>query len=129
MEVPSVPRSRWLDKPGPLVDLALTLPVFLAYHLGVVFLHVRNASDLVTAPLLRLAEGDRLVYVAITAAIGLAFAGVFFVLGRGQAFRVEKFVQVAVEGVVYAALMGLGTSYVVGRMFAGAPIDQGPYTG
>ena len=32
----------------------LTLPVFLVYQLGVVFLHVRNATDLVTAQLLEL---------------------------------------------------------------------------
>ena len=29
---------------GPWTDLALTLPIFVAYHLGVVFLPVRNAA-------------------------------------------------------------------------------------
>ena len=47
------------DKPGAWVDLGLTLPIFLAYHVGVVFLRVQNATDIVTAPLLKLAEGDR----------------------------------------------------------------------
>ena len=32
-------------------DLALTLPLFVAYHLGVVFLPVRNAADIVTREL------------------------------------------------------------------------------
>ena len=40
-------------KPGGWTELALTLPVFLVYQLGVVFLNVRNATDLVTVALAR----------------------------------------------------------------------------
>jgi len=101
------------------VDLALTLPVFLAYHLGVVFLNVRNGSDLVTGELMQVAEGNKAVYLLLTLAIGVAFAGVFAWLGRGQAFRVTRFVQIAIEGIVYAFLMRAVGSYVVGSMFAG----------
>jgi hypothetical protein len=132
------------DKPGAWVDLGLTLPLFLAYHLGVVFLKVQNATDLVTGPLLQLAEGNHAVYLLITASIGTVFAGVFALLGRGQAFRPGKFVQIALEGVLYAVLMRIGAAYVVGRMFAsiggplhvGAPLaapaateGQGPFVG
>jgi hypothetical protein len=93
-------------------------------------LNVRNASDLVTQPLLRLAEGDRTLYVGITSAIGVVFAAVFWALGRGETFRPHKLLQIAVEGVVYAIAMGAGTSYVVGRIFAGrvAATDD-PFTG
>ena len=106
------------DKPGPWIDLGLTLPIFLAYHAGVVFLRVQNATDPVTGPMLRVAEGNRAMYLLITAAVGVVFAGVFAALGRGQAFRPGKFVQIAIEGVVYAVLMRLGAAYVVGRLFA-----------
>src|SRR3954470_19895105 len=97
--------DRLRDKPGAWVDLGLTLPIFLIYHLGVVFLRVQNATDIVTAPLLRIAEGNRLMYVGITAAIGTGFAAVFALLGRGHAFRPQKFIQIAVEGILYATLM------------------------
>ncbi|HEY1956399.1 MAG TPA: CPBP family intramembrane glutamate endopeptidase [Polyangiaceae bacterium] len=104
---------------GARVDLALTLPVFLAYHLGVVFLSIRNASDVVTGALMEVAEGNKSIYLLLTLAIGVVFAGAFAWIGRGQAFRLSKFVQIAIEGVVYALLMRLAGSYVVGHMFAG----------
>ena len=104
------------DKPGAWVDLALTLPIFIGYQLGVVFLRVKNASDLVTGPLMRLANGSRLNYLAMTLAIGVVFAGVFAMLGRGHAFRMGKFVQIAIEGAVYAVVMRMGANYVVGRL-------------
>jgi hypothetical protein len=113
------------SKPGPWVDLGLTLPVFLVYHFGVVFLHLRNGTDLLTGPLMRLAEGSREVYLLITAGIGVVFAGVFGVLGRGQTFRPVKLAQIAIEGALYAILMRLGAAYVVGNIFAGAVKDEG----
>lgn len=111
-------------KPGAWVDLGLTLPIFLLYHAGVVFLRVQNATDPVTGPLLRLSEGNRSMYLLITASIGVVFAGVFAALGRGQAFRPGKFVQIAIEGIVYAVLMRLGAAYVVGRVFAAHATPQ-----
>src|ERR1700685_3309797 len=90
--------DRLSDKPGAWVDLALTLPLFLGYHLGVVFLKVKNASDLVTGPLLALANGQRANYLGLTLAVGVLFAGIFALLGRGHAFRASKFVQIALEG-------------------------------
>jgi hypothetical protein len=127
------------DKPGAWVDLGLTLPIFVAYHAGVIFLHVQNATDPVTGPLLRVAEGNHAIYLLITASIGVLFAGVFALIGRGQAFRPQKFIQIALEGVLYAILMRLGAAYVVGRLFAAigssggagsAPIaQQSPFVG
>lgn len=102
------------SRPGAWVDLALTLPVFLVYHFGVVFLNVRNATDWVTTNLLTLAEGSRPMYLLITAAIGVVFAGIFTWLGRGQAFRTGKFVQVLVEGTAYAVVMRLAGSWAAG---------------
>jgi Type II CAAX prenyl endopeptidase Rce1-like len=104
------------DKSGARVDLALTLPVFLAYHLGVVFLKVKNGTDMVTGPLLELANGSRESYLGLTLAIGALFAAFFAFAGKGQAFRLAKFGQIALEGVVYAVAMRFGADYVVGRM-------------
>src|SRR5271165_1732151 len=107
---PRVSPQRFAAKPGALGDLALTLPVFLAYQVGVVFLDVRNASDLVTSRLLALSHGDRWTYFGLTGAIAAAMVAVFGVMGRGQAFRLRKLVQIAVEGAAYAVAMGVGTS-------------------
>ncbi len=101
------------EKPGAWVDLGLTLPIFLVYHLGVVFLDIHNAADVVTFQIMRLAAGSRGLYLLFTAAIGVVFTGLFAWLGRGHAFRPAKFVQIAVEGVAYAFLMRLAGSYAV----------------
>jgi CAAX prenyl protease-like protein len=118
-------------KPGAWGELALTLPVFLAYQLGVVFLNVRNASDVVTARLLELSQGDRLTYFELTAAMGAVMVAVFAFLGRGQVLRARKLLQIAFEGAAYALAMGAVTSWVVGKVFAGpsAPAVEGPFAG
>ncbi len=116
------------EKPGPWVDLGLTLPVFLVYHLGVVFLQVKNASDVLTGLLLQAAEGNRATYLLITLGIGVVFAGVFAWLGRGHALQPLKFVQIAIEGVVYATAMRFVGSYVVAKIFAGK-VAMGGFVG
>ncbi len=118
-------------KPGGWTELALTLPVFLVYQLGVVFLNVRNATDLVTAQLLELAHGDRATYLGLTAGTGLALMFVFGLLGGRQSFRIGKIVQIAFEGAAYAIAMGAATSWVVGKIFAGPParLVDGPFAG
>jgi hypothetical protein len=120
-------------KPGAWAELALTLPVFLVYQLGVVFLNVRNATDMVTARLLEVSHGDRLLYLGLTASIGVVMSAVFAVLGRGQSLHGRKIAQIVVEGAAYAIAMGAATSWIVGKLFAGPPSGAaaagGPFTG
>ncbi|MBX3229741.1 MAG: CPBP family intramembrane metalloprotease [Labilithrix sp.] len=118
-------------KPGAWVDLGLTLPIFLVYHLAVVFLGVQNATDVVTGTLLSLSAGNKTTYLLSTLAIGVIFAGTFALAGRGQAFRPRKFLQIAIEGVVYAFTMAVFASYVVGSIFAGPSSirDEGRFVG
>jgi hypothetical protein len=118
-------------KPGAWAELALTLPVFLAYQLGVVFLHVRNATDLVTGELLRISGGDLGTYLGLTVGIGLVLFVVFALLGRGQTLSGRKILQIMVEGAAYAIAMSTATSWVVGKLFAGssAAAGGGPVTG
>jgi hypothetical protein len=119
-----------LARPGAWVDLGLTLPIFLVYQIAVVFLGVQNATDMVTGQLLRLSSGNREMYLIVTFAIGAAFAVAFMFLGRGQAFQPRKFLQIAIEGIVYAVVMRLAASYVVGRILAAGTIkDQGRFVG
>jgi Type II CAAX prenyl endopeptidase Rce1-like len=119
------PKASLSSKPEAWTELALTLPVFLVYQLGVVFLRVRNGADIVTARLLELSHGDRLTYLELTAGIGLVTIAVFAILGRGQVLRPGKVVQIALEGTAYAVAMGATTSWVVGRLFAGPHPREG----
>jgi Type II CAAX prenyl endopeptidase Rce1-like len=119
------------DGSGPLDDLALTLPVFVGYHLGVAFLPVRNAADLVTHELVTLAHNDLLVYSGLTLAIGVVFAVVLLVLGRKQSLHWRRFVWVGLEGILYAVAMRVLAGYVVGRLHldAGAAAAPGVFAG
>ncbi len=125
------PNERFRDRAGAWVDLGLTLPIFLVYQVAVVFLGVQNATDMVTGALLRVSEGNRTTYLLATFAIGVIFVGAFALLGRGQAFRPAKFIQIAIEGVVYAVLMRVVAGYVVGSLFAGPSsiAEQGRFVG
>jgi len=97
-------------------DLGLTLPIFLVYHLGVVFLPVRNAADPVTRELRALANQSLPLYAGLTLAVGAALVAVLVTLGRGQSMEKSRFVLVAIEGTLYAILMRFAGAYVVGSL-------------
>jgi hypothetical protein len=104
------------QKSDALTDLALTLPIFLLYHLGVALLPIRNAADPVTAELKSLAKHSLPMYGALTLAIGAAFASVIWTLGRKEAFAAWRFLLVIVEGALYAVIMRFAGSYLVGSL-------------
>lgn len=116
-EAPREPEEGGLArKSDPWTDLGLTLPIFVVYHLGVIFLPVRNAADPVTSELRSLAKHSLPAYAALTLLIGAVFVAVLFGAGRRQALDPKRFVLVGVEGVLYAFLMKLAGSYVVGSL-------------
>lgn len=86
-------------------DLGLTLPIFLFYHLGVVFLPVRNAADPVTGELKALANQSLPLYASLTVAIGAAFVLLMSLIGKAGALQIWRFGVVAIEGVAYAMVM------------------------
>jgi hypothetical protein len=102
-------------------DLGLTLPIFLVYHLGVVFLPVRNAADPVTRELRALANQSMPLYAGLTLAVGAALVAVLVTLGRGQSLDKGRFAYVAIEGALYAVLMRFAGAYVVGSLRLGPP--------
>lgn len=116
---------------GPLDDLALTLPVFIGYHLGVVFLPMRNAADLVTHELVALADNSLLAYSGLTVVIGLSLAAILLVLGRKESLRWQRFAWVGLEGILYAVAMRLIAGYVVGKLhlYAGVTLGSDAFAG
>src|SRR5687767_15677113 len=117
--MPAPPPPREADQylkqaSGPWADLALTLPIFLLYHLLVVFLDVRNAADLVTRELVQLSNNSLPAYGGLTLVIGAIFVGVLVAAGREHELGWQRFAWIAVEGVIYATLMRFVAAYVVG---------------
>jgi hypothetical protein len=109
------------QKSDAWTDLGLTLPIFVAYHLGVVFLPVRNAADLVTSELRGLAKHSLPMYATLTLALGALFVIALWSLGQKKALAPSRFIFIAVEGALYAVLMRAAGSYVVGSLrLAGA---------
>lgn len=108
------------SKSGPLTDLALTLPLFVGYHVGVVFLPVRNAADLVTRELQTVANYNLWAYLALTLAIGAGYVTPLLLAGRGKHLQVERFAWMGVEGVSYAVGMRLLAGYAVAYLVATA---------
>ena len=104
------------------------MPVFVGYHLGVVFLPVRNAADVVTRELTALAENSIWQYIGLTLGIGAAFVGVLLMLGRGHTLRRSRFVFVAIEGILYAIAMRLAGQYVVTQLALSGGIPDGQFS-
>ncbi len=113
--------SRFLTKPPLWIDYALTLPVFLAYHVGVVFLGgIRNATDLVTPWFLSLTSSSLLLYFGLVLFSFLAFTLGFAVAAKSEKSLVldrGKYLQVVVEGAVYALLLRTIASLFVRTLF------------
>jgi hypothetical protein len=112
-------------------DLGLTLPIFLIYHLGVIFLPVRNAADPVTQELRALANQSLPLYAGLTLAVGVVFVLVLATLGRREELSGKRFALIAVEGALYAPLMRFVGSYVVGslRLAPGGGEPFGAFSG
>jgi hypothetical protein len=116
-------------KSSAWTDLGLTLPIFVVYHLGVMFLPVRNAADVVTRELVALAHHDRISYAALTVGLGALFVAALLLLGRGdKLLRWQSFARLALEGIVYAVGMRLVAAAVVGELFLAAGVE-GRFTG
>ncbi len=79
-EAPSAQAAPKLRKQPyePLTNLLLVVPVFLVYHLGLLFVGgLRNGVDLVSGVFFRLLEHSTLAYIGVTLAFvaGLGLAG------------------------------------------------------
>lgn len=113
------------NKSGPWTDLGLTLPIFVAYHLGVIFLPVRNAADWTTRELISLADNNLTAYGALTLALACIYVGVLGLAGRGKELHWNAFALLAAEGVLYAFAMRAIASAVVGELYLGG-MSLGP---
>lgn len=117
-------------KSDPFTDLALTLPILVAYHLGVVFLPVRNAADVLTDNLASLASYNLFAYAGLALGIAAVLIIVCMALGRGRPFQRTAFARVLLEGTVYAIVMRITASLVALHLpLAASSARLGPFAG
>lgn len=109
--------ARLSPKTDPLTSLVLAMPVFVVYHVGLLFLDVRNGADLVTGLVLRLLDFDRLAYVGATLAIAAVLAFAAYRLRGEHAVHPRALLPVLAESAVLAVgmlvLCGWATSHLV----------------
>ncbi len=121
---PTAARRAWtalLTPYDPLTGLVLTIPVFLAYHLGILFVDLRNGADLVTSTMREVLDRSVGAYVALTLAVALGLFVAGRTLRKGQ-HRIDRgaLVRVVSESAIWAALMMIVVGGVVTRLFHGA---------
>lgn len=116
------PRSgfrAWLTRRhDPLTSLVLTIPVFLVYHLGILFIDLRNGVDLVSTLTFELLQRSLWGYVGVTigVAAGLVVAGM--ILRRKGTIRPAELLPVLGESVVLAVVMLFSVGWATNKLFA-----------
>lgn len=113
-----VAEAKPAQRSGPLTDLAMTLPIFVGYHAGVIFLPVRNAADWVTRELQELANFNLWAYLGLTVLIGAAYITPLVLAGRGKHLVPSRFAWLGTEGVIYAIAMRLLAGYAAARLLS-----------
>lgn len=117
------PKPSFWRRPDPLTQLVLTVPVFLIYHLGILFLDIRNGVDLASVVFWRLQSASIVAYVAVT----LAFAAALLVAGmrmrKTHRVRPSALIPVLVESTVLAVGMMLLVGWVVQQVSASAAVN------
>lgn len=116
---PSKPAVGWMRSPhDPLTDLLLTVPVFLIYHLGILFIDLRNGADLVSTLTFELLDRSLGAYVAVTLGFALALAIAVFVLRRRGSVKPATLLPVLLESTGWAVLMLLLVGWATHQIFA-----------
>jgi hypothetical protein len=88
-----------------LRDVLLTGPVFVTYHLGVVFLSVRNGLDPITDLTLSILHGSLLGYLGLTVLVALGLVAAMRLTGVGGKLKPLVWALRLGEGAVYAVAM------------------------
>jgi hypothetical protein len=108
--------SAWLDnlkkRPDPLTSVALTIPVFLIYHLGILAVETRTGVDLVSNTIFGVLKASAPVYVVITLSLALVVATVTWVEERRGATQSMSLIRVVLEGAVCALAVVVLLSWI-----------------
>ncbi|MBX7197622.1 MAG: CPBP family intramembrane metalloprotease [Sandaracinaceae bacterium] len=106
-------------------DVVLTAPVFLVYHLGVVFLSVRNGFDPITDLLLSALNRSLGLYLGLTFGLAALMALGVRLLGLTRAWNPGRLALRLGEAMVYAVVMAL-VARNVASFTLGPRVSPGP---
>jgi hypothetical protein len=120
--------SRLTTPHDALTSLVLTLPVFLVYHVGIVFMDLRNGADFVTGNLISLLDLSMGGYLALTFAVAGGLAASVALLRKQNDLRLGALGPVVAESVLWAALMWLLVGWATARIVphAWVTLQTGP---
>lgn len=96
------PRSRLLTPYDPLTSLVLVVPVFLIYHLGILFIDIRNGVDMASAVFFRLLHQSPWGYAAATLGVAAALVVAGMVLRKRNSAHPLAFAPILLESTVLA---------------------------
>ncbi|HKU40803.1 MAG TPA: CPBP family intramembrane glutamic endopeptidase [Polyangiales bacterium] len=91
-------------RPDPLTSVALTIPVFLIYHLGILLVESRSGVDLVSNTVFGVLKASAPVYVVGTLSLAFVLATVTWIEERRGATQSMALSRVLGEGVVFSLL-------------------------
>lgn len=110
----------------PMTSLVLVVPVFLIYHLGILFMDRRNGVDLASVVFFGILKQSVALYVGVTLAIAAALIGVGFILRKKGKARVFAFVPVLLESLVWAIVMTFTVGWLTASVLPNAALQVAP---
>lgn len=104
------------SKPDPLTSVALTMPVFLTYHLGILLIDKRNGVDWVSQLTLKLLDASVPAYAGVTIGLCAALALTLWILRKRGTLEPKDLLPVVAESGLWAVVMLASVGYAVQSM-------------
>jgi membrane protease YdiL (CAAX protease family) len=103
-------------RPDPLTSIALTIPVFLIYHLGILVVESRSGVDLVSNTVFGVLKASAPIYVVATLAIALIVATVTWIEERRGVSTSVPLSKVLLEGGAFAIVVLVIVGWAASRV-------------
>jgi len=88
-----------------LASLYLTIPVFLVYHLGILFVRTRNGVDLVSQATLRVLDYSTFAYVVASLGVAVGVAIAIGILRRTSRLKTSEWLPMLGESLLLAVVI------------------------
>lgn len=103
-------------RPDPLTSIALTIPVFLIYHLGILVVESRSGVDLVSNTVFGVLKASAPIYVVATLAIALIVATMTWIEERRGVSTSVPLSKVLLEGGAFAIVVLVIVGWAASRV-------------
>ena len=114
-------------RPDPLTSLVLTIPVYLVYHLGILFVDMRNGVDLVSNLTLELLHASVSGYIAVTLGVAAGLMVAVWFMRRHGKVKPAALMPVLIESTLWALVMLASVGWATQRVVAS--LSLGPAMG